>query len=48
MTIKGAEKYRDDFESKPIETDDKDYAIKLVFKWVNKNGSYDNPIESEL
>lgn len=27
---------------------DKNYAIKLVFKWVNKNGSYDNPIESEL
>jgi len=50
MTIKGAEEYRNDFESIPNETGDEDYAIKLVADWVNKNGHYDyeKAVEFEL
>ncbi len=50
MTIKGAEEYRNDFESVPNEKEDQNYAIKLVADWVNKNGhcDYEKDIKFEL
>jgi hypothetical protein len=50
MTIKGAEEYRNDFETKPNDTGDEDYAIKLVADWVNENGhcNYETQVEFEL
>jgi hypothetical protein len=50
MTIKGGEEYRNHLESVANETNDEDYAIKLVADWVNENGccDYENKIILDL
>ena len=50
LTVKGAEKYRNNLSEVSNPTDDEDYEIKLVADWVNKNGNceYNKEIVFEL